>query len=298
MISEDQTALPDIPVSNDCNYIAAFLTMACPYRCEYCINEFEPTRQFPPALSAKQWVRGLSRIKNLTRNRGVVPITFQGGEPSCHPGFYDIINELPETLSIDILTNLSFDVDEMIAKVDPDRLRRKAPYASIRVSYHPSQVSLDEIFKKTHKLQDAGFSIGLFGVLHPDQKETVLAALKRATDEEIDFRTKEFLGHIDGKLYGQYKYPDACTMTSKNQPAQVMCRTTELLIGSTGHIYRCHHDLYQQCEPVGHILDPDFQVNDIYRPCDCYGFCNPCDIKIKTNRLQEFGHTSVQIKFP
>ena len=34
------------------------------------------------------------------------------------------------------------------------------------------------------------------------------------------------------------------------------------------------------------------------RPCDVYGHCNPCDIKVKTNRFQEFGHTSVQIEFP
>ena len=62
-------------------------------------------------------------------------------------------------------------------------------------------------------------------------------------------------------------------------------------------MYRCHSDLYAGRDPIGHTLDPDFQIEDVYRKCDVFGHCNPCDLKVKTNRLQEFGHTSVDIKF-
>ena len=34
---------------------------------------------------------------------------------------------------------------------------------------------------------------------------------------------------------------------------------------------------------------------DEYRDCYVYGDCNPCDVKVKTNRFQQFGHTSVDI---
>jgi len=34
---------------------------------------------------------------------------------------------------------------------------------------------------------------------------------------------------------------------------------------------------------------------DEYRDCKFYGDCNPCDIKVKTNRFQQSGHTSVDI---
>jgi len=34
---------------------------------------------------------------------------------------------------------------------------------------------------------------------------------------------------------------------------------------------------------------------DEYRECYFYGDCNPCDVKIKTNRFQQYGHTSVDI---
>ncbi len=288
-------SLPDIPVKEDCNYIAAFLTMACPYRCSYCINEYGSRRNGTHHLTADQWIAGLSRLTNLKRDEGVVPVTLQGGEPSVHPGFYEIINGLPDRIRIDILTNLAFDEKEMIRRVDPERLWRDAPYASIRVSYHPTEVDFDELLNKTRRLQDVGFSIGIFGVLHPDQEDHILECQRIATEKGLDFRTKEFLGRHDGRLYGTYHYPQACS----NEPGQpVMCRTTELLIDPQGGIHRCHHYLYDGFEPVGSILDPDFTMTGEFRPCDEFGRCNPCDIKLKTNRLQQFGYCAVEILRP
>jgi hypothetical protein len=67
-------------------------------------------------------------------------------------------------------------------------------------------------------------------------------------------------------------------------------------MGSAGSIYRCHSDLYEGRAPVGNILDPAFQIQEVFRLCDYFGHCNPCDVKLKTNRFQQFGHTSVEIK--
>ena len=76
----------------------------------------------------------------------------------------------------------------------------------------------------------------------------------------------------------------------------VDCKTSELLINSDGLAYRCHSDLYSGRNPLGSILDEDFAVRDLARECRFFGRCNPCDVKIKTNRFQEYGHTSVEIK--
>jgi radical SAM protein with 4Fe4S-binding SPASM domain len=111
--------------------------------------------------------------------------------------------------------------------------------------------------------------------------------------EGIDFRLKEFLGICEGKMYGSYKYPDACDGQKHDR---VMCKTSELIIGPDGNIYRCHADLYLQNKPIGHILGTDFEIEDIYRPCDIYGYCNPCDIKNKFDRFQQTGHCSVNIR--
>ena len=75
-----------------------------------------------------------------------------------------------------------------------------------------------------------------------------------------------------------------------------MCKTSELLIDPFGEVYRCHHDLYNQLNTVGSILDPEFEIKDIFRSCQYYGNCNPCDVKIKNNFQQVFGHTSVEIQ--
>jgi MoaA/NifB/PqqE/SkfB family radical SAM enzyme len=276
-----------IPESH--NYLAVFLTLACNLRCSYCINRFETGRLEKNRLSGEDWVRGLNRIVS----RDDLPLSLQGGEPSLHPDFYYILNNIRRDLNIDLLTNLQFDIEKFIRNVDPDRIKRNAPYASIRVSYHPETMQLEPLVEKVLRLQNAGYSIGIWGVLHPRQERAVLAAQEYAKGRGIDFRTKEFLGEYEGKMYGTFKYEGACDRTFEER---VLCRTTELIIGPSGGIYRCHSDLYEQRQPVGSIMDPGYQIDDTFRPCEVFGHCNPCDVKVKTNRFQVFGHTSVEIR--
>lgn len=272
------------------NYIACFLTLSCNLNCSYCINSFGNSRLPGRSLiSGRDWVEGLNRI-NCAKD---LPVTLQGGEPSLHPDFIWIINNLKKSLSIDILTNLCFNVDEFIDKVDPARVRRDAPYANIRVSYHPISMDLGVLIKKVLKMQRAGFKIGVFGILHPSFKKTILAAGKRCANAGIDFRTKEFLGFYRGKMYGTYLHPFAVGAGVKRT---CLCRTSELIIGPDGNVYRCHRDLYKGQPPIGHILDGGFRIRDVFRRCRYFGDCNPCDVKVKTNRFQVFGHSSVEIK--
>lgn len=282
--------LKPIRISPNYNYIAVFLTFACNLKCSYCINNFEQRLLKSRTISGKDWVEGLNRIIS----REDLPITLQGGEPSLHPDFLYIINNLKGKLNIDILTNLQFDVEEFIKRIRPDRIKREAPYASIRVSYHPEQMDLDETIKKTLRMLEAGFSIGIWGVIRPTYEKIILEAQSRCQKLGIDFRIKEFLGKYNGSLYGTYKYAGAC---DKEFRKKVQCRTTELLIDNQGDIFRCHADLYKGINKIGNILDSDFQVEDKFRVCSNFGYCNPCDIKVKTNRFQQYGHTSVEVQF-
>lgn len=271
------------------NYIAVFLTLACNLSCSYCINRFDAFRHRPGELSGDDWVRGLNRIVS----RADLPITLGGGEPSLHRDFTRIINGIVPALNLDLLTNLEFDIERFMAEVPPQRIRRTAPYASIRVSYHPQVMALEPLAARVLRLQEAGYSIGIWGVLHPAQEADVLRARDYCTGLGIDFRTKEFLGVHAGRFYGTVLYPGACDRAATRA---VECRTTELIIGPTGEVYRCHADLYEGRPPVGSILDPAFAVDDRFRPCDHFGHCNPCDVKVKTNRFQQFGHTSVTVR--
>ena len=271
------------------NYIAVFLSLACNLTCSYCINRFGEVGSSKGHLSGEEWARALNRIIS----RDDLPVTLQGGEPSLHRDFFHILNHIRPELNIDLLTNLQFDAGEFIEKVSPDRIKRQSPYASIRVSYHPQVMELKSLAEKVLRLQRAGYSIGIWGVMHPSQETEVLDAQKYCEGLGIDFRLKEFLGEYNGKMYGTYRYPGAC---DKKFSKEVLCKTTELIAGPDGSVYRCHSDLYEGRPPIGNITDPAFEIEDVFRPCNVFGHCNPCDIKVKTNRFQKFGHTSVEIK--
>lgn len=177
--------------------------------------------------------------------------------------------------------------------MDPARLRRNAPYPSIRVSYHPQHMDLKILIAKILKMQRAGFSVGAFAIKHPGFKKEIIETEKQCHSLGIDFRTKEFLGVMNGKLYGTYRYRGAVLDKSRKR---CLCRTSEFIIAPDGNIYRCHHDLYNNASALGNLLDRNLKIRDIFRGCTYFGHCNPCDVKIKTDRFQVYGHTSVEIK--
>lgn len=279
------------------NYVAFFLTLACNLKCPYCINLHDGGNRHNKAgrthLDADAWIKAANRLVL----RKDLPLTLQGGEPTLHKGFYRIVNEVKQEIKMDLMTNLRFDVDEFIKNVPVERFTREAPYAAIRVSYHPGQNNIDDLINKTVKLQSAGLRIGLYGILQPDgeMRTHILETQEKCLKLGLDFRTKEFLGEWKGKLYGTFKYEGA---VCGKELQECECSTTELLVDPAGHVYRCHSDLYEGRSPIAHILDADFTEDELdkFRPCQFYGNCNPCDLKVKTDRFQVFGHTSCEVR--
>lgn len=279
------------------NYVAFFLTLACNLACPYCINlhsQASRTLQAKrPHLDADQWIMAANRLQL----RDDLPLTLQGGEPTLHRGFFRIVNEVKPEIKMDLMTNLMFDVKEFIARVPVLRFTREAPYAAIRVSYHPGQNDIEVLIRKTFRLQEAGFRIGLYGIEHPDPElnRHIQEVKERCLALGLDFRTKEFLGEHGGTMHGTFKYQEC--VGSKTMRS-CLCRTTELIVGPTGDVHRCHSDLYRGRESFNRILDPCFSEESIdrFRHCEWHGDCNPCDVKVKTNRFQIFGHTSVEIR--
>lgn len=272
------------------NYIAAFLTLRCKFGCGYCINRFGDVAS-REELSTQGWVDGLTRL--ITRPD--LPVTLQGGEPTMHPGCWSIANALyNKGIPVDILTNGDFDIAEFEHTVPPEVFKREAKYASIRFSFHPAVHDAHALATKVFLLKEMGYNVGIWGVEHPESVNANVLMRVICRTYGIDFRTKEFLGWYKGKWYGEMKYPNACRDTGKQK--QVLCRTSELLISPSGHIHKCHSDLYAGINPVGHILDKEIKGVGKWERCKRYGLCNPCDIKVKTNRFQEYGHTSVDIK--
>ncbi|MBT4790159.1 MAG: radical SAM protein [Halobacteriovoraceae bacterium] len=271
------------------NYIGVFLSLSCNLSCSYCINHLVGLNKTRRLLNDQDWINGLNRIVSPQS----IPISIQGGEPSIHRDFYKIINGINEKTSLDILTNIQFDPSVFIKKISNKRFSRDLPYPAIRVSYHPETMDLKKTIEKVKILHDNGYSIGIFSVDIPKYKKEIFIAKEMCTKNDLIFKTKEFLGMYDGKLYGTYKYPES---VFSNTQKECLCKTSELLICPEGFVYRCHHDLYNKINPIGDLLDNNFTIMDEFKPCSYFGKCNPCDVKLKNNRLQEFGHCSVEIK--
>lgn len=273
------------------NYIAAFLTFSCQLRCNYCINHHGGDLVKGRKMTAKDWINGLNRIESSTG----VPITLQGGEPTVYKHFYEVVNGVKSSIPLDLLTNLEVDIERFTSSIQPERFKRNAPYASIRVSYHHGQSKHLPLIERVLKLQAKGYSIGVWEVDHPEYHSEVIHRQNLAKALGIDWRVKEFLGPWNGVNHGTMRYSDAVNSPNLRHCS---CRTTELLIDPSGNIFRCHSDVYANRGPIGHILDDNFDggILGTWGSCSVYGKCNSCDIKVKTNRFQEPGHSSVEIK--
>ena len=293
----NRPAAGDITPETHHNYVAFFLTLRCNLKCAYCINlhanETRGRLGQRKMLTAREWITAANRL-NLRKD---LPLTLQGGEPTLYKGFYRIVNDVRPDIKMDLMTNMMFDPRNFIRRVPVWRFDREAPYAPIRVSYHPGQNHIDDLIEKTKILQSAGFRVGLYGILHPDPSMTahIRKVQAQCLNQGIDFRVKEFLGRYDNKLYGTFKYQDSVMGPVRRH---CDCRTTEILVDPSGEIFRCHADLYHGRQPIAHIFDPVFNQDSIeaFRPCRHFGQCNPCDVKVKTNRHQVYGHTSVEIR--
>ena len=284
-------SLPEIVVPDEFNYIAVFLTFACQLRCSYCINHHGGDLVKGRWMSGDDWLLALNRITT----RPDLPLTLQGGEPTVHKHFYEIVNGIRKDSPIDLLTNLEVDARTFMSNIHPDRMKRDAPYASIRVSYHKEQMKLMPLLHKVRAMLDLGYSVGIWAVDHPRDHEEIVYAKQTAMEMGIDFRLKEFLGPYQGEVHGTFRYPHA---VDDKDLRRCDCRTSEFLIGPDGAVFRCHSDLYANRASIGHILDPDFSHGDLgkWRTCGVMGMCNSCDVKVKNNRFQEWGHSSVEIR--
>jgi sulfatase maturation enzyme AslB (radical SAM superfamily) len=278
-----------IIIPDSFNYIAVFLTFSCQLRCSYCINHHGNDLQKARWMDGNDWIKGLNRIKT----RGDLPITLQGGEPTVHKHFFRIVDGMRTETPLDLLTNLEISAEKFMSSIPSSRFKREAKYASIRVSYHHEQSNFDKLISKVGKMQQRGYSIGIWEVAHPDYISDVHQRQHLAKHMGLDYRIKEFLGPWKGKNYGTMRYPNA---VNSSHLRNCDCRTSELLVDPRGNIFRCHSDLYANRLSIGHILDKEPPALGEWKPCAVYGRCNSCDIKLKTNRFQEYGHSSVEIR--
>lgn len=285
-----------IPIPSDYDYVGVYLTDKCHLHCSYCITRHNGAtfglnlvgQDRSIYLEPNQWVNNLNRFE-LPEG---VPITLQGGEPFLYVGIWHILENIRH--KVDILTALP----PYLTKAHFEGLKtlrwnkRDAPYPTIRVSYHHGQHKFDKLIERVASFKNV-IDIGVFALGPPIHTIDEMKYMAEVADMwGVEFRLKEFLGKYNGEFHGTFKYPEACS--GELLWKKVLCKNTVVPIGCDGSIYRCHSDLYFKREPLGNILDDEFEFPD-YLPCENVGLCNPCDVKLKTDHEQQFGYTSVDI---
>lgn len=286
-----------INVPLDYDYVGVYLTDKCFLKCQYCLTSHHGAefigKQGTAHLSAEEWIKGLNRLV-LPKD---VPVSLQGGEPFLYKGVWEILENIKH--KVDIMTALPpFLTREHFLKLKTLAWnQRTAPYPAIRVSYHKGQNDFKELVERISDLDDI-LSIGLYYLSHPDITEQEIFEMKLyAKEKGVELRSKEFLGVHNGKPYGTIKFPQAAA--GRRTGIKVLCKNTVAPIAPDGDIYLCHSDLYfnRSSRRLGNILDDKFIFPDNHLPCGNYGLCSECDVKIKTNHYQQFGYTSVDIRF-
>lgn len=294
---ENITVLEKVRVPADYDYVGVYLTDKCFLKCAYCLTSHHGAaflgRQDAAHLSAADWIRGLNRL--ILPND--VPISLQGGEPFLYQDIWEILENIDH--KVDIMTALPpFLTREHFLKLKTLAWnRRPAPYPTIRVSFHKGQNDFRELVERIAGLKDI-LSIGLYYLTHPSIPEEEIAEMKRyAKAKGVELRSKDFLGLYQGKMYGDLKYSGS--VDGKRAGNTVFCRNTVVPIAPDGRIYLCHSDLYfnRIDRALGSILDDNFRFPEEHLPCPNFGLCSECDVKIKTNHLQQYGYTSVNIRF-
>ena len=270
------------------NYIGIFLTFDCPRGCSYCLNQSGSGLVKRAIVSGKDWIEALNKFQTD------IPLTFNGGEPLLHPDFFEILNGLSKSIKTDLLTTLPVSAQKFIENLNPERFERDLPYSAIRVTFHPEIMDLAKTVEIVRSIQSKGFDIMINLVDHPYQTQETNAYKDRIQEAGITCIVKPFLGYLDGVLYGQFKYQDAC---SKTFIRNIECKTSVLLIDPAGDVYRCHGNMFSKNSQglMGNIFEKDLDLSQRTASCANYGNCHPCDVQTKFDRFGHWGYAAMDI---
>ncbi len=247
------------------------ITQKCNYRCEYCSQskKFYKNTSHADDETINAFLKFIKTLDNDFE------ITISGGEPLCHPRFYDVIQEIKNCgLKLSVISNFSYPLEnyKKIVDIVGENLRE------LFVSYHSSQVKDVEEYKKkivefnSYKPAGASFCVG--SVLS-DENYPVLKDMAEFLKEN---GVKFCLQHMRVKnSYVQYN-KEAAEFLAENaeiEPGRVlntfskMCNAGYkfLLIYENGEAYRCYSSRFNKAHSFGNIKDKNFKMFDCAMPC-------------------------------
>ena len=248
----------------------------CNFRCSYCFfhdlwDHYAPRNVYK---SADFWIERWKAVHELY---GRCYIVVNGGEPLAYPDFVKIILAISEFhYPINITTNVSVHLDELIEKADPRRI-------SLSLSFHPEyHKDVDKFIAIMDKVRGKGFEGCNNIVAYPPYMDKLPLWLEKFSKAGHAMKINPFIGQYEGK-----NYPDAFTPEQKKlmgmqegwveekKRRSKLCAAgwKSALILPDGGVTRCGQIGDQGI--FANFFDPNFRLLDKPAPCDAER-C-PCD---------------------
>jgi len=260
------------------------ITYDCNYKCSYCDLRRRQDRY--PYVEIGRWKKIWDEI---FEKYWCCHVRFSGGEPFVYPHFIDLIAMLSEKHTVDVTTNLSFDIDAFLKRISPGGV-------SLSASFHPEAIGIDEFLNKTALLNEKKFPTSIAFVAYPPHLKDLERYKKAAGEKKIFdrpgilFKIIPFMGEYEGKKYPDSYSPqqkklleDAAKDTEIESQKELNtqwldqgekekasldkhCRMGQMYakIWPNGDVTRCCH---KDCGKLGSILDEDFRLLDEPAPC-------------------------------
>ena len=169
------------------NFFTWYINTECNYRCSYCRPENFTTRN----VSKERWI---AIWDDIYARYGGCHVSFSGGEPFVYPSFIEILQGMTRKHTIEISTNLSFDVRPLVEKVDLKRVR-------MGCSLHPEMADFEEFMSKIGMLKKYDFEKWVTLVAYPGFLKDMKRYKERIEKEGIRFSMLPFNGKWEGRDY-------------------------------------------------------------------------------------------------
>jgi len=163
----------------------------CNYKCSYCSVRVEHAGEKVNYLSVQQWKDIWDKLFD---DYGSAHIRFSGGEPFVYPNFIELINMLSEKYTMDVTTNLSFNIEHFLKNVKPGEV-------SISASFHPDHITFEDFLQKIMILNKNGFPSDIAYVAYPPNLKDLQGYRALCKEFNILLKVIPFQGEYGGKRY-------------------------------------------------------------------------------------------------
>ena len=237
------------------------LTRSCNYDCSYCNQRQELDQpMFDLSESRRkivsnqrrtgaEWIAGLNAFPFKNDYNKLI---FSGGEPSLHADFFDIVSQVKGWRCKMIVTNLSFDVEKLIAAC-----RREKTRIIVQPSFHFEFADFEEFTGKLAKLRAASLLSNFIpvSIVH-------LPDLSVGHEFREKFRQRGFnasLYRFEGYYKGKFSYAPLDGYGGIKETKEVLYSSCAQSVKPNGDIVYCTTDTYtENCVNYGNICDQRF----------------------------------------